>query len=336
MSDVQSDTLSDGAPAPGDAPPRRRKRRRILGAVLIALAALVVLVNWTWGNLPSEPPRSGDEAQLGDVRVGYVERPGNGTPIVLIHGLPGTAEDFEKVTPLLAGHRTIALDRPGYGYSDGGYHPIERQLLAIEQLLDHLAIRKAVLVGHSYGGTIALAFAARRPERVQGMVLVDAAAGGVHSNAFARLQSRLVQGLSWPVVQPLADATFSQSIRTASAKMGAAEAFDPDPVQPAYEQRLLARSMRHEDLDALAAERLASDDVIADVDRQLPKIATPTIVIQGKDDQLVAAEHGRRIAAELPHARYVQVSGGHMVPLVHPDVVAKAARECAARCSAAR
>ncbi len=63
---------------PDDAPPRRRKRR-ILGAVLVALAALVVLVNWTWGNLPSEPPRSGNEAQLGDVRVRYVEHPGNGT-----------------------------------------------------------------------------------------------------------------------------------------------------------------------------------------------------------------------------------------------------------------
>jgi pimeloyl-ACP methyl ester carboxylesterase len=335
MSDVQSDERSDAAPSPSNAPTRRRKRR-ILGAVLVALAALVVLVNWTWGNLPGEPPRSGSEAQLGDVHVRYVERPGDGTAIVLIHGLPGTAEDFEKVTPLLAGHRTIALDRPGYGYSDGGYHPIERQLLAIEQLLDHLAIRKAVLAGHSYGGTLALAFAAHRPERVRGIVLVDAAAGGVRSDAFKRTQSRLVQGLSWPVVQPLADATFSQAIRTASAKMGAAEAFDPDPVQPAYEQRLLARSMRHEDLDAYAAEQLASDDVIADVDRQLTKITTPTIVIQGEDDQLVAAEHGRRIAAALPHARYVPVPGGHMVPLVHPDVVAKAARACAAGCSASR
>ncbi len=64
-------------------------------------------------------------------------------------------------------------------------------------------------------------------------VLVDAAAGGVRSGTLDRAQARLVQGLSWPVVQAPANVTFSQAMRTASAKMGAAEAFDPDPVQPA-------------------------------------------------------------------------------------------------------
>ena len=304
--------------------------------MLGALGVLVVAVNWTWGRLPAEPPRGGNVVQLGDVRVRYVERPGDGTPIVLIHGLPGTAEDFEKVTPLLDGHRTIALDRPGYGYSDGGYFPVARQLRVLDELLDHLKVDKAVLVGHSYGGTLALGYAALYPERVQGLVLVSAAAGGARSDGFGRIQARLLQGLSWPVVQPLTDVTFSQAMRTASAKMGAAEAFDPDPVQPAYERRVLASTMRHEDLDALAAERLASDGVIAEVDRLLHEISTPTIVIHGNDDHLVAAEHGRRAAAELPNASYVPVSGGHMVPLVHPDAVAQAATACTRRCGAKR
>jgi pimeloyl-ACP methyl ester carboxylesterase len=52
---------------------------------------------------------------------------------VLIHGLPGTAEDWEDVTPLLAGHRTIAIDRPGFGYSSGGYVPFNRQLEVIHE-----------------------------------------------------------------------------------------------------------------------------------------------------------------------------------------------------------
>ncbi|MFA4929789.1 MAG: hypothetical protein WC558_14830, partial [Patulibacter sp.] len=59
-------------------------------------------------------------------------------------------------------------------------------------------------------------------------------------------------------------------------------------------------------------------------------------VIHGNDDHLVAAEHGRRAAAELPNASYVPVSGGHMVPLVHPDAVAQAATACTRRCGAKR
>lgn len=322
----------DASPPSTGGQPRPRRKCRIAGAVLLVLALLVVVTNWTWGRLPTEPPSSGNVVQLGDVRVRYIERPGDGTPVVLIHGLPGTAEDFEKVTPLLDGHRTIAIDRPGYGYSDGGYFPVARQLRVLDELLDHLKVDKAVLVGHSYGGTLALRYAALHPERVQGLVLASAAAGGARSDGFGRIQARLLQGLSWPVIEPLTDVTFSQAMRTASAKMGTAEAFDPDPVQPAYEQRVLASTMRHEDLDALAAERLASDGVIAEVDRLLPQIRTPTIVVHGEDDRLVAVEHGRRIAAELPNARYVPVTGGHMVPLVQPDVIARAARECAKRC----
>lgn len=315
---------------------RRRRACRIAGPVVLVLALLVVVVNWTWGRLPDEPPMTGRLVQLDDVRVRYVERPGEGVPVVLIHGLPGTAEDFAAVTPLLDGHRTIAFDRPGYGYSDGGYFPAHRQLRAIDELLDRLRIRRAVLVGHSYGGTLALAYADLHPERVRGLVLVASASGGVRSDTADRLQARLVQGLSWPVVQPLAQVTFSQAMRTASAKQGAADAFAPDPVQPAYERRLLASSMRPEDLDAYAAEHLASDDAIAEIDRRLPSIEVPTIVLHGDGDRLVPAEHGRRTAAELPDARHVVLHGGHMVPLVDPQAVADAARECAKRCGATR
>lgn len=125
------------------------------------------MVNWTWGKLPAEPPPDGSVAQLDDVRVRYVERSGTSTPIVLTHGSPGSAEDFEKVTPLLDDRRMIALDRPGYGYSDGGYFPVARQLRTIDQLLDHLKARKAVLVGHSHRGTAALGYAALGAARVR-------------------------------------------------------------------------------------------------------------------------------------------------------------------------
>jgi pimeloyl-ACP methyl ester carboxylesterase len=301
--------------------------RRIVLWIVFALAALVVILNWTWGRLPGEPERTGRMLRLGDASVRVVEQPGSGPAVVFIHGLPGTAEDFERVTARLPGRHTVRYDRPGFGFSSGGYHPLADQLATIRQLIESLGLGRVVLAGHSYGGTLALAYAERRPQDVRGLLLVDAAAGGAHSDAFTRAQSHLIQGLSWPVVQPLADATFSQLLRTASAKGGDAQAFDPGDVDQTHEDRLLALNMRHEDLDAYADEQLHADDAIADVDDGLARIRIPAIVIHGRGDKLIEPEHGRTLAMSLPDARLVMVSGGHMAPYVHPAVVAAAVRE---------
>ncbi len=305
---------------------------RIALGIMLALAALVVILNWTWGRLPGEPPRTGRLVRLGGETVRVLERPGRDPAVVLLHGLPGTADDFDEVVAHLPGVHTIAFDRLGFGYSSGGYHPWAEQLATIERLLARLGVRgPVVLVGHSYGGTLALAYAEAHPGAVRGLVLLDAAAAGQHSDAFRRVQSRLVQVLSWPVVQPLADVTFSQLLRTVSAKQGDAQAFDPGPVDGGHEHRVLALNMQHSDLDAYAGEQLHADGVIAGVDKGLASIAVPAIVIQGVHDQLVTPAHGRRLAAALPRARLVMVSGGHMAPYVHPALVAAAIRELLAR-----
>jgi len=301
----------------------------VLGIVL-ALAALVVILNWTWGRLPGEPQRTGRMMQLGDASVRVIEHRGADPAVVFLHGLPGTAQDFDAVAAQLAGRHTIAFDRPGFGFSSGGYHPLDEQLTALRQLIESLGSRRVVLVGHSYGGTLALAYAERRPQDVRGLVLVDAAAAGEGSNAFDRAQSHLVQVLSWPVVQPIADATFSQLLRTASARQAEGAAFDPDAVDAAHRNRILALNMKHDDLDAFAGEQLHADGVIDGVDKGLASLNTPAVVIHGEDDRFVKVERGRRLAALLPHARLEIVSGGHMAPYVHPAVVAAAVRELVA------
>lgn len=306
---------------------RGRRLIRIAGGAVLALALLAVLSNWTWGRLPDEPDRTGKVAEIGDTRVRYVERPGTGTPVVLIHGLPGTAEDFEDVVPLLRGRRTIALDRPGFGFSSGGYHPFDEQVETVVGLLDKLRIPKAVIVGHSYGGLMALGLAERHPERVRGLVLVDAAGGGVRVGAPERAQARLVQAMGLPVIEPLGRATFSQAALTATAEMANREAFSPDPVDPDHHARLRSLNMQPEDLEALAGERLKVNDVIAGVDRRLPSIRARAVVIQGEGDKLVPPKYGRAIAAALPNARLEMVPGGHMVTYVHPRVVAAAVDE---------
>lgn len=298
--------------------------KRILLTVGLALAALVVVLNWTWGRIPGEPERTGRIVRIGDVRVRVIEHAGADPAVVFLHGLPGTAQDFDAVAARLPNRHTLAFDRPGFGYSSGSYHALADQLATIRQLIEAHGLRRVVLVGHSYGGTLALAYAERRPQDVRGLVLVDAAAAGERSEALQRAQSHLVQVLSWPVVQPLADATFSQLLRTASAKGSEAAAFDPDDVDDGHRDRVLALNMQHDDLDAYAGEQLHADDVIAGVDERLASLQAPAVVIHGAKDRFVGAEHGRRLAALLPHARLVLVGGGHMAPYVHPAVVAAA------------
>jgi pimeloyl-ACP methyl ester carboxylesterase len=300
--------------------------RRIVLGIVAALVTLVVILNWTWGRLPGEPERTGRLMRLGGTTVRVVERPGRGPAVVFLHGLPGTAQDFDAVAARLPGRRTVAFDRPGFGFSDGGYHPLAQQLATIRRLIVSLDLGRVVLVGHSYGGTLALAYAEQRPQDVRGLVLVDAAAAGQHSDGLRRAQSHLVQVLSWPVVQPLADVTFSQLLRSATARQTEAAAFDPDGVDAGHRRRVLGLNMRHDDLDAFAGEQLHADAAIADVDRGLARIEAPAIVVHGEDDRFVEVAHGRRLAALVPHARLVIVSGGHMAPYVHPGVVAAAVR----------
>jgi pimeloyl-ACP methyl ester carboxylesterase len=308
--------------------------RRILRYALYGLAVLaiaVVALNWTYGRLPSEPTPTGSFIRLGTLRIHYLERPGSGTPVVLIHGLPGTAEDFNKVTPLLAGHRTIAFDRPGFGYSSGGYVKFDRQIATLDALLRALHVSRPILVGHSYGGTLALAFAERHPEEVSGLVLVDAAAGGQRLSGYEEFQAHLVKVLQAPVVRQIANATFAQLLTTASVKQGDDQAFHPHAVDSAHERRLLEINSTHGNLEAFAGEQLAANGVIDGVDEQLATIDVPAVVIQGSDDQLVEPAHGRRLAATLPDARLAIVSGGHMAPYAHPAAVAGAVLELARR-----
>jgi pimeloyl-ACP methyl ester carboxylesterase len=305
--------------------------RRLIVRVLLALLALVVVLNWTYGRLPATPAPTGRFVQLRDgLRIRYLERPGSGPAVLLIHGLPGTAEDFDLVTPLLAGRRTIAIDRPGFGFSSGGYFPFSRQLQAVQEVIEKLHLGRPILVGHSYGGAISLAFAERHPGEVDGLVLVDAAATCTRNSVYERDQARLVRAIELPVISQITDVTFSQLLRKVSAEAGDAEAFKPDAVAAAHRHRVLAINMKHGNLEAWAGETLAANGVIEALDRGIPQIETPAVVIQGASDHLVKPACGRRLAALLPKARLEMVSGGHMVPYTHPQTVAAAVQRLAA------
>ncbi len=101
---------------------------------------------------------------------------GEGRPVVLIHGNPGSGQDWTRVFgPLSALHRVIAFDRPGHGRSERPKHvdvTVEVQARLLHDALKQLHVERPIVVGHSWGGALALVYAINYPKEVAGVVLV--------------------------------------------------------------------------------------------------------------------------------------------------------------------
>jgi pimeloyl-ACP methyl ester carboxylesterase len=298
-----------------------RALRRALFWLLALLVVATVAVNNTVARLPSMPEAAGKYISLRGREIHYVEQPGQGGAVVLMHGLPGTYQDFDSVMPELQGVHVISFDRPGFGWSKGGWLPYQEQVDAVHELLTKLKLAPAIIVGHSFGGTLALGVARRYPQDVAKMILVAPGAGGDRSKAMDQFNAHYIQFSALPVVKPVLDLTVNQVIKRVAATSGAAHAFAPGKVDPSYEQRLLSVSMTPGNLAAFAADQLEFDSTARWVDENVPQIRVPSVIIGGTDDQLVGIEHLRRLAGTLPDTRLVTVDGGHMIPYAHPETI---------------
>ncbi len=111
------------------------------------------------------------------VEIQLAEWAGAGTPILCVHGLTANSRCWDVVVrPLIGRHRVLAVDLRGRGLSDkpaSGYSE-EHHLRDIKSVIDDLQLGRVVLLGHSLGGYISLGLAARHPELIAGLILMDA------------------------------------------------------------------------------------------------------------------------------------------------------------------
>ena len=309
--------------------PKLRPGRLVVWSVVVLLVALVV-VNLTVARLPAMTPADGKYISLHGKEIHYFEQPGQGVPVVMIHGQPGSHKDFDPVVADLPGLHLISIDRPGVGWSKGGWLPYREQIDVVHELLTALKLAPAVLVGHSFGGTLALGVARRYPQDVASLILVAPAAGGLRSKTMDVLQARFIRFSQWPVIRTIVDATVGDVIKRMSATSGAENAFAPEPVDPAFE-RLLSVAMTPGNLDALASDELEFNDTSRWVDEKVPQIRVPSVIIGAFGDQLVEIDHVRLLAQTLPATELITVDGNHVIPFTHPDIVATQIRQAVAR-----
>jgi pimeloyl-ACP methyl ester carboxylesterase len=295
--------------------------KRTLLAVAVVVTVAIVAVNLTWAELPAMPPADGKYISLRGKEIHYTEQPGDGVAVVMLHGLPGTHKDFERVIAKLPGAHVFSIDRPGFGWSNGGWMPYQEQIDLVHDFLTQLKIAPAIVVGHSFGGTLALGVARRYPQDVAQLILVAPGAGGTRSETKSLLQARYLQFSQLPVVKSIVKYTFGNIALRLSAHFGAQGAFEPAPVDPTYEARLMSVTLTPGNLDALVSEQLEFDRTAQWVDDNVTEIRVPAVEIAARGDQLVPIKHAQLLAETLPGVRLVTLDGNHMIPYTHPDVV---------------
>ena len=294
-----------------------RPRRRLDPAKVAAFA-------FSDDALHHDVPMS-DGGSLHVVEAGPVDAP----PIVLLHGITLSALTWSYQLQDLAGrHRLLAVDHRGHGTSKAGssdWH-LDRLALDLAELLDHLDLRDAVVVGHSMGGMVALRFAldhaASRRERVRGLVLMSTSGGPVvRLAAYSALAD---------AVTPSAMSALSIGERLSGGRM-----FGPNDLSYLIFRMGMGRdaSPEHIELNRLMTAgtpvsvwgALVRDVSGFDVRERLGAIDLPALVMVGTRDLLTPPSFARELVAGLPGARPLVVfpGAGHMLMLERRAEVAE-------------
>jgi pimeloyl-ACP methyl ester carboxylesterase len=256
----------------------------------------------------SIPPRQPGERDTVVDGVRWRSREVGGSlepPIVFVHGFLSSSATWKRVlAPIGADHPAIAVDLPGLGNSDRPWpydYSAGGAAAALLKFLDARDIRRAVLVGNSLGGAVCLIVAAARPDRVAALVLVDSAFPGVTIPlGFRSLRTPLLGDVQMEfLVRPVIAYTLRHRLYARSERVTEETISDwwhPIPV-PGTRRAVLAFVRTSE----------------KGYENLLAKIETPTLVVWGKEDHLLPASDGFRLASEIRGAQLVVLpDAGHL------------------------
>jgi 3-oxoadipate enol-lactonase len=271
---------------------------------------------------PAEPAEAAEAPELAAPVEPERPRPvlppvtvyGVGTPVVLLHAFPLDSRMWLPQVEALGGYEVIVPDLRGFGAGAGLAGEVtDMDLLAddIATLLDERKLERVVLCGLSMGGYVALAFARRHPDRLGGLVLCDTRPGADGDDAraarLAMAERVLAEGVEFlpEVMIPRLLGETTRRDQPELVQTVTRTILDQHPRGIAAAQRGMA-------------ERLDSTEVLRRID-------VPALVITGLEDDLIAPDESREMAAAIRDSRLVQVPGaGHLVNLEKADMVNEA------------
>lgn len=310
-----------------------------MSAVTLILLGLVALAAGLWlftrrmaALVEARVPPAGRFVEVEGARLHVVDRgeASDRLPIVMLHGLGGQLHHFNYglVDRLATETRVLAVDRPGSGYSErhpGRATTLIEQAAAIDALLAQLGITRALFVGHSMGGALALTLALQHPQRVAGVALIA---------PLTHLADRLppvFRGISVKgrIARRVIASLLATPIFLANRERVMPQIFGPEIPPSGYATRagglLTLRPSQYigasEDLGALPA---AMPMIEARYDELNLGSAPPLSMLYGREDRVLDYRvQGEGFVARVPRCRLELVTGGHMLPLTQLDTCSR-------------
>lgn len=290
---------------------RRPRYNKILagsGLALLLLLAVAIGMAWAPDRTLSElkdrwapPPSSFIELQGMQVHLRDEGMAGHGPPIVLLHGTSASLHTWEGWVNVLAPHyRIIRVDLPGFGltgpFPHDDYH-VERYVEFLVALLDHLSVPAAVIGGNSFGGQIAWQTAVDAPERVAGLILVNAAGFPLAPDSVP-VGFRIART---PWLQPLMTRLLPKRMVESSVR----DVYgDPSRVTDALVERYYELALREGNRRALAL-RLEQASGPESPTERLDSIVQPTLILWGGRDRLIPPGNALKFASAIEGSRLV-------------------------------
>jgi pimeloyl-ACP methyl ester carboxylesterase len=311
---------------------------RFLKAFAVVLVVIILILAVVPFFIPVPPlENTSAPSELADPDSQFVEingltvhykQMGQGEPeIVLLHGFGASVFSWREVMePLSAYGTVIAFDRPAFGLTERPIPPFDGpnpytpqfQVDLVLGLMDELGIEQAVLVGNSAGGTVAGNTALAQPDRVSGLIMVDAAVfagGGSPSWIRPLLQTPQANHLGPLLARSIAGERGDEFIRTAW--------HNPDLITEEIYQGY-RRPLQVHDWDRALWE-LTKASRSTELQERLDELDMPVLVVTGDDDRIVPTDESIRLASELPNASLVVFENcGHVPQEECPDAFMEA------------
>jgi pimeloyl-ACP methyl ester carboxylesterase len=299
----------------------------LIGSITFVILVAMVFSAWKTRRIEADYPNQGERIDIGGYSLNSVLVPRPQTadlpPLVFVHGASGNLLDqMHAFRGKLEGRADMLfVDRPGHGYSDRGgpaNDTPDGQADAIAALMDKRGIQRAIIIGHSFGGSIVASFALRHPEKVAGLLFLAPAThpwpGGVEWYYSAA---------STPVLGWLFTHVIAMPAGLMRLSGGIDSVFSPNKAPEDYLEKTAPALVLRPDTFANNARDVANlHAYVARVAPQYSSITAPTVIITGDSDDIVLENiHSRGLARDIKGSELLWIKNlGHKPDYIATDL----------------